>query len=130
MKRVQQAATNLVQDLRGFSYEARLKKLGLTTLRVRRQRGDMIETYKIMTGKENVSRDNYFQLVASGYDLRGHGLKISKRRSRLDIRKFAFSQRVVNDWNCLPSGVLLAKTVNTFKNAWDRHKEEMDVTSY
>jgi ribonuclease P/MRP protein subunit RPP40 len=130
LERVQRAATSLVPDLRGFKYEDRLKKLGLTTLRLRRQRGDMIETYKIMTGKENVARDTFFQLADSRYDLRGHDLKIAKARSRLDVRKFSFSQRVVIEWNRLPEDVVHAKSVNSFKNAWDRLSLEMDVPSY
>ena len=62
------AATNVVQDLRGFSYENRLKKLGLTILKVRRERGDMIETYTIMTGKENIDRNQFFHLADSKYN--------------------------------------------------------------
>jgi len=32
---------------------------------------------------------------------RGHSKKLIKRRSRLDIRKFAFSNRIVDRWNSL-----------------------------
>ena len=38
-----------------MSYEERLRKLQLPTLRFRRLRGDMIETYKILTGKYDKS---------------------------------------------------------------------------
>ena len=107
------AATNLVQDLRGFfRYENRLRKLGLTTLKVRRERGDMIETYKIMTGKENIDRNQFFHLADSKYNLRGHDMRIDKARFRLDIRKFSFNQRVINEWNRLPRNVVQAKSVN------------------
>ena len=32
---------------------------------------------------------------------RGHGVTLVKKQCRLDIRKFSFSQRTVNEWNIL-----------------------------
>ena len=60
---VQKRATKLVPELRNMTYEKRLEKLGLTSLEDRRIRGDMIETYKIMTGKNDVSRDLFFKMA-------------------------------------------------------------------
>ena len=37
-----------------LSYEERLIRCGLTTLEKRRSRGDLIEAYKIITGKESI----------------------------------------------------------------------------
>jgi len=48
-------------------------------------------------------------------------MKLSKKRSRLDIRKHFFSQRIINQWNSLPADVVNAKTVNSFKNAYDEN---------
>ena len=36
--------------------------------------------------------------------------------SRLDVRKFSFSQRVVDEWNGLPDTLVCAISVNAFKN--------------
>ena len=62
------------------------------------------------------------------YGVRGHEKKLSKDKSRLDARKFFFSQRVVNSWNSLPAEVVNAESVNGFKNAYDRscHKDMDD----
>ena len=53
-----------------LSYEQRLRHLELTTLRERRIRGDLIETFKIMTGKESVDRSQFFQLSTCEYQYR------------------------------------------------------------
>ena len=46
IERVQERATKVVDGYSNLDYGERLKKLGLTTLRFRRLRGDLIEMYK------------------------------------------------------------------------------------
>ena len=48
-------------------------------------------------------------------ETRGHGMKIMKQPSRLNLRKFSFSHRVVDDWNSLPSKVVEARELD---EAW------------
>ena len=45
------------------------------------------------------------------------------RRHRYDLRKYSFSisNRITNMWNSLPDRVVLADTVNQFKNRLDKH---------
>ena len=95
MERVQKAATDLVPKLRKYSYPDRLKKLGITSLKERRLRGDMIEVYKLLTGKEHIDYTQFFKLAENHYGVRGHEKKWTKDRSRLDTMKYFFSQRVV-----------------------------------
>ena len=47
---IQKRATKIVTELRGLEYEERLEELGLTSLEVRRKRGDLIQIYKITKG--------------------------------------------------------------------------------
>ena len=69
METVQKSATNLIPALKKYSYTDRLKKLGLTKFQTRRVRGDMIQlqAYKIMTGKDKIDREQFFQLADSNY---------------------------------------------------------------
>ena len=120
IERVQHRATKMIAEWQGLSYEDRLKVTHLTTLEDRRVRGDMIEVYKILRGVSRVNSGIWFQWSANSRT-RGHRFKLAKFRSRLDIRKNFFSQRVVNIWNKLPEAVVEADSVNSFKNKYDRY---------
>ena len=52
-----------VKGMKGKEYIEMLRVLGLTTLKKRRIRDDLIETYKVLSGKENVNRETFFQLI-------------------------------------------------------------------
>ena len=120
LERFQQRATKLVKSLKKLSYEERLKKLGLTTLEERRIRGDLIETYKILIGREGLQKEDFFELNRSRYDTRGHNLKLFVPRSLSTVRQTFFSIRVIGRWNSLPQHVVEAPSVNCFKNRLDR----------
>jgi len=60
LENVQKAATNLVPRLRKYSYPVRLRMIGITSLVDRRIRGDMIEVYKLLTGKEKIDYKQFF----------------------------------------------------------------------
>ena len=86
----------------------------------RRVRGDLIQTFRILNGFENVDREEFFELDSNGgYSLRGHDLKLKVHRSKLQLRQSFFSQRVVNTWNRLPASVVQAPSVNNLKKRLD-----------
>ena len=74
-------------------------RCGLTTLEKRRSRGDLIEAYKIITGKESIQLESFFDLAPSKVT-RGHRYKLFKKRKETLGQKF-FSARVVDLWNAL-----------------------------
>ena len=108
-------------------YTVRLKLLNLTTLERRRKRGDLIETYKIITGNEDIESESLFTVADNVYGLRGHQPRLYKQPCRLNLRKNFFTQRVVNDWNGLPSYVVEAPSVSAFKNRLDEFLQDMDA---
>jgi ribonuclease P/MRP protein subunit RPP40 len=124
MERVQHRATKMIDECKGLCYEDRLKVAGLTTLEDRRERGDMIEVFKTLHGINKISESSLFQL-ANNSRTRGHRFKLTKTRSKLDIRKNFFSQRVVNNWNGLPECVVEADSVNSFKSRYDKYISDL-----
>ena len=120
LERIQRRATKMIPELRDLSYESRLLKCGLITLETRRLREDQIEVFKIVNGYEDVDRNMFFKLK-EGSGTRGYKAALVKEQYRLDMRKYSFSQRVINEWNKLPNDCVNASSVNMFKNRIDRY---------
>ena len=77
--------------------------------------------FKIVNGYENVDRNTcMFFKLKEGSRTRGHKAALVKQ-CRLDMRKYSFSQRVINEWNKLPNDCVNASSVNMFKNRIDRY---------
>ena len=121
IENVQRRATRMLPQMKNLTYEERLKRLSLPTLKFRRMRGDMIETFKILSGiYDGRVTKGLFQLNTSNVT-RGNSLKLMKNRSRKDVRKYSFTFRIVDVWNSLPDPVVTAKTVHQFENRLDKH---------
>ena len=115
LERIQRRATKIIPELRDLSYEEQLKECGLTTLETRRLRGDKIDVFKILNGYKNIDRNMFFSLKRDSRT-RGHEVKLVKDKCRLDIRKYSFSQRRVNESNKLSTDCITASSVKMFKN--------------
>ena len=88
LENVQRRATKLIPGYKEFDYKERLKRLNLPTLSYRRLREDMIEIYKLLTGKYDYTVTSNFFTLRENYSIsRGHNLNIFKERCRLNIRK-------------------------------------------
>ena len=125
LENVQIKAVNMISGLKGKTYEEKLQEIGLHSLKHRRERFDMIETYKIISGRSNVNKHTYFEFAADqstrNTRLAGDIYNIKPQRSELDVRKNFFTQRVTNSWNKLPSEIKHAASVKLFKNLYDNH---------
>jgi hypothetical protein len=119
LERVQMRATKLIHSIKHLTYIERLKHLKLPTLRFRRIRGDMIEVYKILTNKYD-SSINYSLTLNACSNTRRNRFKLYKGHVRYDLRKYFFTNRVIDIWNSLPDYVVDVDTVNNFKNKLDK----------
>ena len=100
LEKVLKAVTRWIPELRNLNYEERLTCLHLPKLEERRTRGDMIMMYKCLTEKEEIDKEDMFELGKA--NLRGHSLKIAKRRGDKDIQKYSFPNGAVDQWNATP----------------------------
>ena len=57
----------------------------------------------MLNGYTNVDRNMFFSLKKDSRT-RGHEVMLVKDQCRLDIRKYSFSQRTINEWNKLSMG--------------------------
>ena len=129
LEKIQRRATKLIPGLRDLPYEERLKECGLTTLETRRFRGDQIEVFKIVNGYENIDYNIFLEIKESKIT-RGHNYMLVKKQSRLDVRKYSFSQRTINVWNNLSTDCVHASSVNMFKNKIDKYLVKAGYTKY
>jgi hypothetical protein len=95
-------AVGMISGLAGRTYEDRRKELGIVTLEERRHQMDMLQTYKILSGKEKVDPSSWFTMASDSERVTRQSadpLNIRPATPRLDIRRYFYSQRVVDSWN-------------------------------
>lgn len=125
LEAVQKRAVRMIKGLKGKTYEERLQECNLTSLTARRQRGDLLEVWKILNGKDDLDAKKMFRFAASGAvrDTRmtTNPLNLEHRKFRLDVRKHFFSVRTTKTWNALPDNVRQAPSLDVFKQRYDLH---------
>ena len=86
----------------------------------------MLKTYKILN---NVYDKDVVPLLALNNNVktRGNSFKLSVNRAHLNLKKFYFTSRIVNNWNSLPDTVITAPNINIFKNKLDEFWKDQDI---
>ena len=59
---------------------------------------------------------------------KGYVVKLVKGQCRLNIRKYSFFQRKINEWNKLSTDCVTASSVNMFKNKVDTYLRRAGYT--
>ena len=126
----------MISDVCGSSYEERMRAAGLVSLEERRKRGDMIETYKTMRGYNRMERDSWFRLleeganptrsntVGVGEEEVGRREVVVMERASLEVRRNFYTVRVQTQWNEIPEEVKAQKSVNSFKNQYEKWRQK------
>ena len=116
IENVQRQFTRAIDGVGLLPYATRLKKLGLTTLLERRARGDLIETFRILSGVADYG-SSLFQTSRSGRNL------VSRPGDQNQFKFSFLSRRVIHYWNKLPLFIKNSENVNQFKNRLDKFRE-------
>ena len=123
IEKVQRRATKLVAEIRTKPYSQRLRDLNLPSLTYRRLRGDMIFMYQMQHGLVEVDQD--LLQLSTEECTRGHQWKLNKPRAKSLTRHNFFTVQTVNNWNSLPSNVVSAESINSFKSRLDTHWKDI-----
>ena len=87
MESVQHRATRLIPSFKKIRYENRLKALDLTNLPEKRQRGDMIQLYKIFNGMDKLETNK--NIAVQQNQTRGYRFKYQKEISK-QVHRYKF----------------------------------------
>ena len=122
LEKVQRRFVRQITSLTG-TYEEKLSKIGLTTLKARRERGDCIEIFKMMRGLTCVDYKIWFKTLSRPEGpctrLQADPWALEIQPARLDLRQNSFAIRGPKLWNSLPVEIKQSKSINQFKNAYD-----------
>ncbi len=91
----------MITSLRNKLYEKRLASLNLFSLDKRRDRGKLVECFKILQGSSNVNAHKLLSTDNSSKSSR-KGVKLRCKQVQLDRTKFFFTSDVVREWNNRP----------------------------
>ena len=85
----------MTSGLPSGTYEQKLSFLGLLSLEERRNRGDMIQVWKILHGHDNVQEETWFtrknKVSTMNTRLASSVFNLESKAARQDIRSYSFS---------------------------------------
>ena len=81
----------------------------------------------ILNGCEDIGR-HIFCHSQKDHRTRGHKAMLVKDQCRLDIRKYSFSQKTINEWNKFSTDCVNASSMNMFKNKIDQYLRRAGCT--
>ena len=89
LEKAQHRFTRMVPGLARMEYHDRLRVLNIWSLEERRNRADLLETFKVVKGLSTMPANSFFE-ISKDKRTRGHDWKLVKHHCRTDVRKFFF----------------------------------------
>jgi ribonuclease P/MRP protein subunit RPP40 len=145
LEKVQRRASKIPNTSRTLKYNERLNKMSITTLDLRRRRGDLIQFYKSLNGLERIEWYQKPNLKTNAIqDVPAASTRVNQRRVRsqsftsreindfhssVSARMHFFTNRAASMWNKLPDKVANARSLNAFKaelDDWLRYDENKE----
>jgi hypothetical protein len=115
LERVQRKVTKLV--LRHLTYQERLRKLKLPTLKWRRTYLDLLRTYQIVHGDQQYRNELIkFSSEVTTPNLRRHRLTIYKANCNTNMYQNHLVNKATDLWNSLPHELLDISQYSSFKS--------------
>jgi len=125
IENVQVKAINMISGLKGTTYEEKCRELDLDTLEVRRTKQDLYLAHKLIHSEDKTYSTDLFKFAGneSARTTRATAdpLNIKIARTRLEVRKHAYSTRVAGLWNTLDPDTKAMDKMPKFKNAIKCH---------
>jgi len=108
--------------------------IGITSLEERRLRGDMIEVYKLLTGKDQIDHRQLFNSADTPYGLRGYEKKLVKDRSRFQgntslVKEWSMDGTVIRQKSSTQNQLTASRTPTTTTTAkiWTTEADQLPV---
>ena len=113
-----------------MDYSERLKKLEMTTLAYRRERGDMIEMWKHFNTYDQATMSPNFKVNTRNNRKNPHSHQLTRIRPSditWGVQSNSIYFRAATEWNFLAASVVLAENINKFKKSlmttgWTVHR--------
>ena len=111
---------NLISGLRSLTYQEKLRKLKLHSLRARRIKHQLMFMFKMKYNFIDLSYDSFFQ-ENTYKKTRGNAFKLTFPKSKTKFRKNFFVCSIIKHWNKLKSSDINVRTINKFKKKIDNY---------
>ena len=124
IENVQKRFTKRILSNKSLKYSERLHILNIESFELRRIYFDLSMVYSI-ANSDILPFDDFF-ILNKNNTRKLHNFKLVVPKSTYDVRKYDFSNRVINVWNALPENIVTSQTSKQFMTGL----KKIDLSGY